>query len=63
MNWKYEKEISHDFVMLSDSWEEKLKAAGTHDTMPYRSYSQGVRLAKREDQMLVRMDRNFGDSI
>jgi hypothetical protein len=59
---EYEKELQHDMVMLSDSWTDKLIAAGTRCTL-YRTWKQGVRLAKREDQMLTRMDRNFGDSM
>jgi len=49
-------------VMLSDSWTDKLKAAG-RDYPFYKSYTRGCLFAKREDQMLTRMDRNFGDSM
>ena len=52
--WK--KEMSYDFVMLSDSWTAKLVAAGTRQPR-YRFYCS----IKREEQMLTRMDRNFGD--
>ena len=58
MSWKYEKEMSHDFVMLSDSWTDKLVQAGTRQPR-HRFYCS----IKREEQMLTRMDRNFGDSI
>jgi hypothetical protein len=59
---EFEKEMSHDFVMLSDSWTAKLKIAG-RDYKFYKSYSRGCLFTKREDQMLTRMDRNFGDSM
>ena len=59
---EYEKELQHDMVMLSDSWTDKLKAAG-RDYPFYKSYTRGCLFAKREDQMLTRMDRNFGDSM
>ena len=58
---EYEKELQLDMVMLSDSWTVKLKAAG-RDYSFYKSFSRGCLFAKREDQMLTRMDRNFGDA-
>ena len=56
--WVYEKEMQHDMVTLSDSWTDKLVQAGTRQPR-YRFYCS----IKREEQMLTRMDRNFGDSI
>ena len=58
MNWKYEKEVSHDFVMLSDSWTAKLDSANSYYCDIF-SFCK----TKREKQMMNRMDRNFGDLI
>ena len=55
---EFEKEMSLDFVMLSDSWTDKLVQAGTRQPR-HRFYCS----IKREEQMLTRMDRNFGDSM
>jgi hypothetical protein len=55
---EFEKEMSHDFVTLSDSWTTKLVQAGTRQPR-FRFYCS----IKREEQMLTRMDRNFGDSM
>jgi hypothetical protein len=55
---EFEKEMSFDIVKLSDSWTAKLIQAGTRQPK-FRFYCS----VKREEQMLTRMDRNFGDSI
>ena len=54
----YQKEMSHDFVMLSDSWTDKFVQSTEREAVFYRGCS-----AKRVEQMLTRMDRNFGDSM
>ena len=51
---EYEKEMQLDMVMLSDSWTVKLRAAG---------FLGLTKNPKREEQMLTRMDRNFGDAV
>ena len=56
-SYEYMKELSHDMVKLSDSWTAKLVAAGTRQPK-HRFYCS----IKREEQMLTRMDRNFGDA-
>ena len=57
-SYTYTKELQHDMVMLSDSWTDKLVQAGTRQPK-HRFYCS----IKREEQMLTRMDRNFGDSM
>ncbi len=57
-DFEFEKEMQHDMVMLSNSWTDKLVQAGTRQPK-HRFYCS----IKREEQMLTRMDRNFGDSM